>query len=66
MDEKRPNGIVGIKFVVREDALFREGEVICFWFGNMEEIANDANENESNSHEWTIGIERPCNDGDQG
>lgn len=51
-----------VKFIVSEYAASGDGEVIYFWFSDMEQIAGDAHENKGNGHNRAIGVECPGND----
>ena len=55
-----------VELVVGEDTFGRNREVVDFWFGDMEKIARDAGEDESDRHDGAVGIERPGDGEDEG
>lgn len=65
VDEERSDGIVGVEFVVREDAAVGQREPVLLGFGGMHEIADDANQDEGDRHQGAVGIERPGDDEDE-
>ncbi len=65
MDEERSDGIVGVEFIVREDAAVGQRETVLLGLGDMHQVADDADQDESDRHQRAIGIERPGDNEDK-
>ena len=65
MDEERSDGVVGVEFIVGEDAAVGQRETVLLGLGDMHQIADDADQDEGNRHHRAIGIERPRDNEDE-
>jgi len=65
MDEEGSDGIVGVEFIVSEDAAVGQRETVLLGLGDMHQVADNADQDEGDRHQRAIGIERPSDNEDK-